>query len=79
MSYHGVNAAAKMTNNEIAAMLRNSIGRRLRLELDNTTEEVRIITADPDGVECRSLSVREDDSSNDFWIAYSAIRSVEEI
>jgi hypothetical protein len=66
-----------MTREEVVRKLAASVGKTVRLEFNNVTTEVRVVSSDPDGVLCRTEFVPDGDTGADFWVSYGDIHSVE--
>ena len=67
-----------MTRDEVNNVLEHHPGQSFRLSFDNTKAEIRVVSADPDGMLCRPVTALEDPSM-DFWVSYSHIQSIEPI
>jgi len=64
--------------NEIEARLRQGPGRTIKLDFGGHTQTVVVISADPDGFVCRTLSEFGGESSEEFWIAYDEVSAISE-
>jgi hypothetical protein len=61
---------------DIEERLRQNPERTVKLDFGGHTQTVVVISADLDGLVCRTLSESGGDSSEEFWIAYDEVSAI---
>ena len=66
-----------MTPRDASAAL--SIGAVVKVFFDSHEETVLVASIDSDGILCRPVSARADESAPEFWLAYVQISRIEKV